>query len=454
MEIDPVATARGSETTPGMMPGVLLCDFPSFHLSWRFRFRQETLEARIIPMKQTILKLTVLSLLIGVSLTILINRSAARGAREQNSNSPSSAAPQEKTVEQVQKNIKVLTGMPQSQLIPVMNYFAASMGRRCNFCHVNNNGQWDYAADTKPEKNQAREMIKMVMDVNKTTFKGNVTVSCYTCHRGRNQPLSVPPLPLPQPSPGPANPAGPGGPGGQPAGAGAQASPSPTPALPSADDIFSKYIAAMGGQAAIDKLTSRTAKGMIAQANGNSFQFELYQAAPDKFYLLVTTPQGPFERGFNGQVGWEKTARGVRELSGGELANFKMANSLFGLIKLKDQYSRPPRVRRDKIGERDVYVLDGTTTDGRRMRLAFDATTGLLLRRVTATSSMIGLIPDQIELEDYRDVDGVKFPFIGRAATVEVGNPTSTRTFTEIKLNAPVDDSKFNMPPAPKPTTP
>jgi len=54
-------------------------------------------------------------------------------------------SPQEKTVEQVEKNIKVLTGMPQSQLVPVMNYFAASMGRRCNYCHVNNQGQWDYA---------------------------------------------------------------------------------------------------------------------------------------------------------------------------------------------------------------------------------------------------------------------------------------------------------------------
>src|SRR6266513_6309502 len=102
------------------------------------------------------------------------------------------SAPQEQTVEQVEKNIKVLTGMPQSQLIPVMNFFAASMGRRCNFCHVNNNGQWDYAADTKPEKNTAREMIKMVLDINKTNFKGQLQVSCYTCHRGRNQPLSIP----------------------------------------------------------------------------------------------------------------------------------------------------------------------------------------------------------------------------------------------------------------------
>src|SRR5206468_4181104 len=236
--------------------------------------------------------------------------------------------PQEKTVDQVQKNIKVLTGMPQSHLIPVMNFFAASLGRRCNFCHVNNNGQWDYAADDKPEKNTAREMIRLVLDVNKTTARLNLDpASCYTCHRGRTSPQSVPVLPLPLPSP----PANTGGPAGQAPGSSPQASPSPTPALPSADDVFNKYTTAIGGQGAIDKLKSRTAKGTIVQANGNTFQFELYQAAPDKFYLLVTTPQGAFERGFNGQVGWEKTARGTREITGGELASFKAANGLFSL---------------------------------------------------------------------------------------------------------------------------
>src|SRR6266513_2485953 len=100
---------------------------------------------------------------------------------------PATPGTQEKTVAQEgrEKNIKVLGDLPSSQLIPVMIYFASSMGRRCNFCHVNNNGQWDYAADTKPEKNTAREMIKMVLDVNKSTFRGNPQVSCFTCHRGR-----------------------------------------------------------------------------------------------------------------------------------------------------------------------------------------------------------------------------------------------------------------------------
>jgi hypothetical protein len=363
--------------------------------------------------------------------------------------------PQEKTVEQVAKNIKVLTGMPESQLIPVMNFFSASLGRRCNYCHVNNQGQWDYASDAKPEKTAAREMIKLVLDINKTTERLKLDpVSCYTCHRGRTSPQSVPALPLPLPSP-PPNAGGTGGPtpGASPQ-ALPQASPAATPALPSADEIFNKYAAALGGQTAIDKLKSRTAKGTITQANGNSFQFELTQAAPDKFYLLVTTQQGTIERGFNGQAGWEKTPRGVREITGAELINFKAANGLFSLLKLKEQYSRPPRVRKDKIGDRDVYIVDGTTTENRRMRLYFDAASGLLLQRTTTMPTIVGIIPDQIDLEDYREADGLKFPFTTRAATLEPGNPTSTRTFSELRVNVPVDDSKFNMPPAPKPATP
>ena len=404
-------------------------------------------------MQRTLLKSIALGLSIVALFLIFDNRSEVVSATKMQ-------PAQEKTVEQVGKNIKVLTGMPESQLIPVMNFFAASMGRRCNYCHVNNQGQWDYASDDKPEKSAAREMVKLVMDINKTTGRLKLDpVSCYTCHRGRTSPQSIPALPLALPSPPPNAGTGrptPGGPtpGGPTTGASPQASPAATPALPSADEIFTKYAAALGGQTAIDKLKSRTVKGTITQANGNSFQFELLQGAPDKFYLLVTTPQGTIERGFNGQVGWEKTARGVREVTGAELLSFKTSNGLFSLLKLKEQYGGPTRVRKDKLGDHDVYIVDGTTTDNRRMRLYFDASSGLLLRRSTSMSTMIGIIPDQIDLEDYREADGLKFPFTARAATLEVGNPTSTRTFTELKLNVPVDDSKFNMPPAPKPAAP
>ena len=86
----------------------------------------------------------------------------------------------------------MLNGLPQSQLIPVMNFMSASLGVRCTYCHMNKDGKWDFVSDEKPEKNTAREMIKMVLAVNKDTFRGNTEVSCYTCHRGRTNPASVP----------------------------------------------------------------------------------------------------------------------------------------------------------------------------------------------------------------------------------------------------------------------
>lgn len=405
-------------------------------------------------MKLNILRLLVVALACASAVLVITNVRAQKSSPAQNdfaaslsilgiavpSQTPAApAAAQDQTVEQVQKNIKVLNGMPQSQLIPAMNFFAASLGVRCNHCHVNNNGQWDYASDEKAEKATARTMIKMVLDLNKNTFHGNPEVSCWTCHRGRTSPQGSPNLPLPVPTPRPSPAAGTPGT--------AQTSPGPTQALPSADDLFNKQIAAIGGQAAIDKLKSRTAKGTIVQANGNSLQFELYQVAPDKFYQIVTTPQGTFERGFNGTVGWEKTARGVREITGAQLADLRAANNLFALIKLKEQFTRARVTGKDKVGDREVYVVSGTATDGKRQRLYFDVETGLLLRRITYTPTMIGVIPEQVDFEDYRDVDGVKFPFTARSSSIEVGNPVQTRKFTEIKLNAPVDESKFNMPP-------
>ena len=195
-------------------------------------------------------------------------------------------------------------------------------------------------------------------------------------------------------------------------------------------------------------------KGTFIQSNGNALPFEIFQLAPDRFYQIVTTPQGTIERGFNGTVGWEKSPRGVRELTGVDLAQLRDANNLFRQIKLKEQFTRTRVSGKDKIGDRDVYVVNATVADDKRERLFFDAESGLLLRRIAYTTTMIGIIPDQVDFEDYRDVDGVKFPFTARISLTEPGNPVSTRRFTEIRMNAAVDESKFNMPAVPKPATP
>jgi hypothetical protein len=377
-----------------------------------------------------------ISLLSGACVGIVGSVEARRMSLQQTaSSSPRTApatqtAPAEKTVEQVQKNIQVLTGLPASQLIPVMNYMASSLGVKCTFCHVRKDDKWDFVSDEKPEKGTAREMIKMVQGINKTTFKGNPAVGCITCHRGSTSPVRVPQLPIPEPTPFAQTEA---------------AAPKETP--PTADQILAKYTEALGGSPVIEKLKTRSMKGnLVMTASGISMGYEAYQSAPNKIYTILNTPkQGVIERGSNGQIAWEKSSRGLRD------TEVNARQNLFSDIKLKEQFTRLSYSGKDKIDGKDVYVLRGVGVDGKGERLYFDTQTGLLVRRITSTATVVGLIPEQVDYEDYRDVDGLKVPFTIRFTSVD-SSSNWTRKLTEIKLNVPVDETKFNKPPAPSPS--
>ena len=415
-------------------------------------------------MKLTILRLLVIALSCVCAVVLIANLRAPKAAANgkdfaplydalgmpQPAQTPATAA-QEQTIAQEgrEKNVKLLGDLPVSQFIPVMNYFAASMGRRCNFCHVNNQGQWDYASDAKPEKNTAREMIKLVFDTNNrlTTLKLD-PIACYTCHRGRNSPQSIPILPLPTPAPPPARPSGPAGQGptAQP-----QASPTPRPTPIPAEELMQKYVNAIGGQAAIDKIKSRMVTGTVSTASGLKGTYEMGQVAPDKGYEIFVTPQITIRRALTASGAWEQTPQGVRDVTGPEFARARALMQVFSYLKLKEQYTRLRTAGREKIGDRDAYVVLATRGENDTERLYFDVETALLLRRTTYLRTIVGVIPEQTDFEDYRDVDGVKMPFTIRVSPVDAGNPYVVRKFTEIKLNVPVDETKFNKPAAAKP---
>jgi len=75
-------------------------------------------------------------------LIVLTNLSVAQDSRNQESTV--TTKPPEKTADQVFKNIKVLGGLPQSQLYPTMRFIGASLGFQCGVCHVIRNGVIDH----------------------------------------------------------------------------------------------------------------------------------------------------------------------------------------------------------------------------------------------------------------------------------------------------------------------
>lgn len=230
----------------------------------------------------------------------------------------------------------------------------------------------------------------------------------------------------------------------------AQQKPDEKPAdkMPTVDQILDKYVQAIGGKAAIEKLNSRVAKGTFEiPAMGMSGPAELFAKAPNKSgFVIELTGFGIFKQVYAGASGWaQDPVSGLRDLSPGELAGAKLDEDFYRDIRLKELYPKMELKGKVKVGERDAYLIEATAESGPTDKLYFDTETGLLVRtdgeRETAQGKLLG----ETFLEDYREVDGIKTPF-----TLRVNNPVISFTIklTEVKHNVPVDDAKFAKPAA------
>ena len=368
--------------------------------------------------------LALIALALGVSARVGVWTESAHAAR------------QEKTLGQTGKNIKVLTDLPESQVNLVMNFMSASLDVRCDYCHVREGeDKWDWASDAKPAKLTGRRMMQMQIEINRGNRDilgtSGTAVTCFTCHRGQLKPANSPTLPINVTQ--------------ATFDAGTKKPATPAETLPTVEQILDKYVAAIGGRAAFEKLKTRVSTGKQIIWNGTEFPFETYQKAPNEFLDLTTRPYGVFNFGFDGTAGWLQTASGVRDLAGASLAQLKQVADFYGDLHLRDRYTEMVVAGREKVGERDAYVIVSRVSDKRIERLYFDAQTGLLLRIAATTETPLARLPEETVFEDYREVDGVKLPFTVRVSYVDpfIGR---TRKYTEIKHNVPVEDSKFATP--------
>jgi hypothetical protein len=386
-----------------------------------------------------------------------------------------------KTADQFYKKIEALKGIPADQVHPAMEYITTALGVGCGYCHVI--GHFDQ--EDKREKHVARSMIQMTMALNNTVFDAKREVTCYTCHRGAAKAASTllltgdkaptepsameifPPLALKNfsnlesgmaPSKAPATVMS--GPAPAPKPAAAPAAPLPTVA-----DVFNKYEQALGGEAAVSKITALSFRGtadMLVPPPPappgvtppppmmGTVPAEYYVKAP-KGVLSVTFPGRPqVSTGYDGTIAWHNTP--IREDTGDEMRMLVELGEKFPALEFRDDHSNVQVDAMEKIGDRDTIRVVGTRKEGFPVidRINFDAQTGLLVRSYTTMQSVIGSFPEDTYYEDYRDVSGVKVPFTMRVVSAE-GN--RTYKWSQVDANAPVEDAKFTkpMPPAPKP---
>jgi len=99
---------------------------------------------------------------------------------------PQGPPPGERPERPAPKNLKLLQ---PDNLMPTMQAFRTALGVKCTFCHVEGN----FASDENPKKETARHMIVLAREINEKFPDGKRHVTCYTCHRGAEEPATAPP---------------------------------------------------------------------------------------------------------------------------------------------------------------------------------------------------------------------------------------------------------------------
>ena len=216
--------------------------------------------------------------------------------------------------------------------------------------------------------------------------------------------------------------------------------------MPTADEILDEYVKASGGKAAIEKLTSRETKGTFeVPALGASGTLEGYAKAPNKILMIITIPAfGTIQQGSDGTIAWEENPQvGMRELSGSELEARKRDTDFYRIIHLKDLYPKRTLKGIEKVGDQEAYVVELTPSEGSSEKMYFDKESRLLIRHELERESPQGKITIETRLEDYRDVDGVKLPFLLHQSLPMMSWDIK---FEQVKHDTTIDDAKFKKP--------
>ncbi len=337
--------------------------------------------------------------------------------------------------EQVFSNVQVLKGIPVSEFMGTMGFFAASLGLNCVFCHVPESLQdWKKFAVDVPRKQIARNMIRMVNTINKNNFGGRPVLTCYSCHHGNERPKSIPSLAqqyeTPEEDPNEI-----------------EVPPQAVPG-PSAEQVLDKFIAAAGG--ANSNHTSFHLQGTYEgyETYHQQVPFELWVKAPAQMATIVHTQNGDSATVYDGHEGWIASPNNPVLLlplaPGAETDGARLDAELYFPVEIK-QASMGWRsgFPQTSVGDKDVQVISGSAPDGTRVKLFFDLKSGLLVRQLRYSGTIVGTNPYQIDYADYRDLNGQKLPY---QWTITWTDGQSIWRVQEIQADLAIPDSRFGKP--------
>jgi len=227
-----------------------------------------------------------------------------------------------------------------------------------------------------------------------------------------------------------------------------------------AEQILDKYIQAVGGAAALAKLTSFTAKGTYEgyDSDFEKVPVDVYAKAPNQRATLIHMRAGDSSTIVDGREAW---AAGPADLT--PVAVISLVSAAFESARIDAQLAFPGQIKQVltdwragfpplTIDDSPVDVIEGKTPEGSGVKLYFDRKTGFLVRSVRYSKTVVGTNPISVTYSNYQDVPGlgIKLPYNW---VLTWTNGRGTYEMSSLQPNVAIDAARFGRPAPPTPPT-
>ena len=216
--------------------------------------------------------------------------------------------------------------------------------------------------------------------------------------------------------------------------------------LPTGESLIGKCIRSEGGEKAISHAQTAIMTGSVEIIGHNiSGPLEMYQDG-EKSYTEINLPGiGKVQEGYDGAVAWDMNLlQGARVKDGEELDAAKRAAGIVALSNWKKYYTSAVTQGLETVNGKPAWNVAMTPTEGHSVEhFFFDRDSGLLIKMTQTLPTAMGDIPVEMNLGDYRAVDGIQTPFLMTQSAI---GQDMAMHIEKAVYNAKIPAGKFDLP--------
>lgn len=217
----------------------------------------------------------------------------------------------------------------------------------------------------------------------------------------------------------------------------------PVPEGVTAQTVIDNYVQAIGGKTKLEKVKDVSIK-MTASIQGMNLEMENFQKAPNKYTSSMKMNGMVMQKQiFDGKRGKSVSMQGAKELSGDDLKEMELQSTLFSEMKYTQLGYKMTLKGIEEVNGKDAYTIELTGPTGDVETEYYEVSSGLKLKTLkTEDAGPQGTMTITSEYSDYREVDGIKFPY---EINQNFGPQSLKAKVQSVELNKKIKDDLFKI---------